>query len=418
MTFTESVARVLGAPAETTSLDFKEIIDWASTRARLELAKDIVALANRDGGSLIVGVADEHGAFVAKGLPEGTFMPDPTLVGQVLTRYFDPPPSFEVRQIEVEERRFGVIEVREFSRVPHVCTDSANDQENRLVLRKGAVYRRNDAMQSTEIASAAEMQSLIEKAVLKTGAGLAALFPPVTRATPTEDDGPLVAADAEASRICNLEPMPVPTEDLTTLQLLERLQECLVRHRHGSVAFPRGIDPNALTPSQIVREPGRVLIERLRDVEHVLATTSAIELTSKLRVRVREVLWEEEGRLDYSSTMAFVLAALKFTSCLYGDTDIERVRIRIGVAQVRGRVLVDDPRRFTGFRQAYTATSERPLVATRTIDIAGLVDTQERLRDGRSIVEELGGYFGFRLPDAAWEPHVAYVNENVPGVAS
>lgn len=59
--------------AETVRLDFKEAIDVATRGARKELAKDLSAMANEDGGFIVFGLAEEDG--VASGLTPFT-LPD------------------------------------------------------------------------------------------------------------------------------------------------------------------------------------------------------------------------------------------------------------------------------------------------------------------------------------------------------
>lgn len=49
---------LLGSSCETSALDFKETLDLTQTRDRVELAKDVLAMANSGGGDIVVGVED------------------------------------------------------------------------------------------------------------------------------------------------------------------------------------------------------------------------------------------------------------------------------------------------------------------------------------------------------------------------
>src|SRR5436309_2824290 len=50
---------LLASPCETEKLDFKERLDLANSRDRVELAKDVLAMANRGGGYIVIGIEDK-----------------------------------------------------------------------------------------------------------------------------------------------------------------------------------------------------------------------------------------------------------------------------------------------------------------------------------------------------------------------
>lgn len=49
---------LLASPCETDRLDFKESLDLSNPRDIVELAKDILAMANSGGGHLVIGIED------------------------------------------------------------------------------------------------------------------------------------------------------------------------------------------------------------------------------------------------------------------------------------------------------------------------------------------------------------------------
>jgi len=49
---------LIDSPCETAALDFKETVDPTQCRDRVELAKDVLAMANSGGGHIVVGVED------------------------------------------------------------------------------------------------------------------------------------------------------------------------------------------------------------------------------------------------------------------------------------------------------------------------------------------------------------------------
>lgn len=427
MSLEGELQRLLAAPVETPTVDFKEVVRWGSLHARIELARDVVCLANRNGGLIVLGVADRGGRFERVGLADGDDLPDPTDLGKVIRAYFDPPVQFTCTEVSVDGQRFGVIQVSEFDRVPVVCKSIGNDENNRAVVRPGYIYRRSDSMECTILDNAHGYQSLIESAVAKTGAAVRAMVdrkaaPGMEPATPSgavAGTPATVATDAasdssEPLRLCNLSPLDPAAVPL--LDLAPRISRSMVRSR-GGVIVPRSIDPSALPPSSIVREPGRILIERARD-ESYGRSSSLIEVTTGLRVRLREGLWEPEGTVDFTSMFAHTFACLLFASRFFEATTVVEVEVQIGLARPLGLRLGDDPSAFIGFFQTYVATSTVDLIVSRRVPVSALQLPEDRLTLGREMVTELVAYFGFALTDAAFDAHVKHVARSMPDVFS
>ena len=405
----DELREVLANPSETTKRDFKERIDWSSPRARLELAKDIVCLANRSGGSLIIGVRDDGGHWSPVGLKPGDAIPDATEIGKVLAKHFDPPPRFELREVKIGAERFGVLQVEEFGRTPHLCTTQGNDDLGKMILRAGALYWRTDAMQCSEIKSAEGLRSLVESAVAKTGAAVRGMLGDETIARPQLPLGP----QSETLRICNLAPIG-HVDRRSLFDLMDAVSAAAV-HSVGGTLVPRSIDPRFLEPSAIVREPNRILIEKTDRLDDQRAQ-SVIEVTRELRVRLREALWEQPGQVDFTSLFAYVFSCLLFARRLYRDTGADAVSVAIGLTNPLGRVLVADPGRFLPFFSTYVATSGQDLIVERDLTIGTLTDPGQRETAGREIIAELVSYFGFLLKDDAFRAHRDFAAQNIPGL--
>jgi predicted HTH transcriptional regulator len=55
----DRLMRLLDSPLERADLDFKETVDLSNCHDRVELAKDVLAMANSGGGHIVVGVEDK-----------------------------------------------------------------------------------------------------------------------------------------------------------------------------------------------------------------------------------------------------------------------------------------------------------------------------------------------------------------------
>jgi hypothetical protein len=178
--------------------------------------------------------------------------------------------------------------------------------------------------------------------------------------------------------------------------------------------LPRSIDLNSLSPSQVVREPGRFAVERIRAPDSYISASSILEVTTTLDVRLREGLWEGDGSVDFTSTCTFALACLAFAARLYQGTAVTGVEVRIGMTNALGRRLSDDPTKFTGFFQTYTATSPADLTFRRSTTIEELADAARRTELARSIVDDIAIMFGFRLNDDSWLAHLRPIGQMMP----
>jgi hypothetical protein len=360
---------LLAAPAETLSVDFKREVNWSDVRSRIETARDVVCLSNRNGGRLVLGV-EQTGptTWKAIGLQPGDHLPDPTDLGKALRTYFDPVPTFEVREVEVDGLRFGVVQVQEFARTPIICKAIGNAAGN-AVVRPGYFYRRSDAMECAAIITADGAQAIIESAVAKTGAAIRSLASPTTNEEPRPAPAPV--AVGEPVRLCDLVPRPTPA-GRSFPEIQRMLSEAAV-HAYGGIQVPRSIDAQTLPPSAIVREPERLLIVQTRELTSGRAM-SLVEVTRRLEVRIREGLWEPEPTVDYSTIFAFVFGCLSFARDFFKDTGAEVVETRIGLGNVLGRQLTDNPAEFLPFVQAYVATSAADLTVEEEIKLADLAN--------------------------------------------
>lgn len=408
---------LLQSPAESTTLDFKERIAWSDRAAKLELARDIVCLANRNGGLLVVGVADRGGGrFDPVGLAADQSIPDATEIARLVAKHFDPPVIIRASEMTVEGLRFGVIQVDEFYRTPHICRVVGQDSRGHELFRPGDLLRRSDTLDCSRVDTADGLQNLIESAASKTGAIVRSMLPTRGESAPTmtDVDHSWRRGDFSApTRACDLWPVP-PIASVSPNDLPRLLSAATVQSRAGTL-IPRAIDLARLAPSEFVREPERIFAETTRglhsDDGHPV---SVVELNNALTVRLRERLWEPEGKVDFTSIVAYVLGCLLFGHRLFTAAGAGRFAIRVGLLSPTGLAMTADPARYVPFRQSYVATSTVDILATRELDTSA--HAAARTEVAHNIIDELAWYFGFAVAPDAFEAHLANTREYVPGV--
>jgi len=405
----EDLRTLLQAPAETLILDFKERFEWSDTAHKFELCRDIAAFANRAGGQLIAGVAEDRGAggFRLVGVAADDPLPDPTELNQVLRDRFDPAISCEVAYVDVDGTRYGVIQVPEFATFPHVCSREAGVSGSPPILRPGDIYVRTDTL-STQRAGPADMRRIIESAVGKTGAAIAQLVgrhvdeAGAARA-PVEEPREIFQRHP-TRRSLRLTPLTTPAP-LRLGRIEELLAEARVTER-GYSLVPRYLDPGTVDEALTVREPGRVVIELERTFSGS-TTMSVVEATRDLHVNLWESLWEDSSpvlggdKVDVTSVFRFAYAGLLFARRLYANGDVPRFRYGVGLTAPLGRALTIDHSRFTPLFRTYRATSASDLWVTREIQLAEVATQDDRATLTSDVISELLDYWGLHLNDEA-----------------
>lgn len=156
---------------ENRNLDYKGAFSWgqASNDEKCEITKDILAFSNtRDGGVILIGVNDKSGAV--EGLTEEQYASfDQTKFNDFVQRYTDPRHTANVHRVVIDEKRLVVIDIPEFADVPILCARDANSSvnQNRLILRRAALYMRTDKATSEPIDDADAMRELLNRGLLR-----------------------------------------------------------------------------------------------------------------------------------------------------------------------------------------------------------------------------------------------------------
>ena len=134
------------------------------------VAKAVLGMSNnRDGGIIVIGVAEEGTLLSPLGLsleqlPTWTY--DDVLVG--LSKYADPPANVDLENVDMDANSYVVLRVHEFDDVPILCASDFTTQNDSPILRKGACYvRSRGRRETTEIPTQAEMRELLDLATEK-----------------------------------------------------------------------------------------------------------------------------------------------------------------------------------------------------------------------------------------------------------
>lgn len=155
-----SMADIVQRGYESKDLDCKGPISWDQNdkAACCELVKDILAMANTNGGYIVIGVEENDQGFNPVGLSQEQIASfETTCLNQFVQRYTDPP--INCRLVK-HDGKFVVIEVPVFAETPHICV---RDFPN--VLSAPTLYIRTDNNASAPLSSSADYRRLLAQAV-------------------------------------------------------------------------------------------------------------------------------------------------------------------------------------------------------------------------------------------------------------
>jgi len=149
---------------ESKDVEYKGPMNWprGDNKGCCELVKDILALANHGDGFLVIGVAEaQDGRLDPVGLDHEQLRSfETTEVNQFVNKYADPPINTTLRRLPHDGKDFVVIAVPGFSHTPHVCT-----KDYPGVLSAATFYIRTDNNESAPVSRAADLHSMIERAL-------------------------------------------------------------------------------------------------------------------------------------------------------------------------------------------------------------------------------------------------------------
>lgn len=165
----EEFAELVALGREQASVEFKGPGLRTDRHLFAKVTRAVLGMANlRDGGRVVVGIAEEQTGLDLKGLTQdelSTWSYDDLADG--FAPYADPGVKFDSEIVEYKRRHFLVIRVEEFDEVPVLCRKGYN-RDRDVILRDGACYIRPRRKPETiEVGTYADMRDLIELATDK-----------------------------------------------------------------------------------------------------------------------------------------------------------------------------------------------------------------------------------------------------------
>jgi len=138
---------------ESFDLEFKENFHLGDKL--LEYLKTLVGMANNKGGEIVFGIKDKP--RIPIGMTNDKFISiDPNKINQKLMTHFSHEVEWDMNIINLGEKVFGILSVKESSRKPIICKTTVNK-----ILREGAIYYRYRG--ETKEINYSELSYILEK---------------------------------------------------------------------------------------------------------------------------------------------------------------------------------------------------------------------------------------------------------------
>jgi len=158
----EEFEHLVEGATESQRMEFKGPCSWDVVK----FAKDILALSNlRDGGYIIVGIAQSQNRISREGITEGqkkTFNSD--VMRDQMSEFADPLVDFQVEfACDNQAHEYVVLVIKEFRDLPVVCKKDSKETS------KGTIYYRSSHRrpESAQISNSYDMRQILELAALK-----------------------------------------------------------------------------------------------------------------------------------------------------------------------------------------------------------------------------------------------------------
>lgn len=156
------VRELLTLGRESAKLDFKRGYDPSSTAEKVEIVKDLVAMANTAGGYIVVGVADD-GTLIGLSHADSQVIDEATVRAQVAGYTAASIPLFVDNKVEDDGKRYVVITVLPVAGTIAVMETVGNRPGKGAAFRAGDVLVRHGS--ASEVWNQADVDFLLRRAL-------------------------------------------------------------------------------------------------------------------------------------------------------------------------------------------------------------------------------------------------------------
>ncbi len=162
----DDVCALVRRGSEDRNFDYKGPMSWDERdKECIGLVKDVLAMANTEGGFIVIGVSEGESHYIWNGLSDAQARTwDPTRLSNKVNTYADPLIEVGVRKVMCDGKTYVVISVPAFNGTPHICT-KAYERNGNKVLTAPILYVRTANSASSPLKDAADFHSIIERAV-------------------------------------------------------------------------------------------------------------------------------------------------------------------------------------------------------------------------------------------------------------
>jgi CheY-like chemotaxis protein len=146
---------------ETQSHDYKETVDLVPKFGRASLAKDVMAMANWGGGTIVIGVAEPvPGEFITQGVPDSLLDSlETSRLNRAVNEFLDPPVPITVRRVRDGNQVFVLLSVPP-AKDSLVLVKRQNEDAG---IYPGRIYSRTSAAESAEVRRSSELRELLDR---------------------------------------------------------------------------------------------------------------------------------------------------------------------------------------------------------------------------------------------------------------
>jgi hypothetical protein len=404
----QEVINLIEAGEERPELDYKADIDLtANKKEKVEIVKDIIAMANSGGGILVGGVHEEPQGFVWSGMPDDSLKAfDSTALNDFVTNYSDPPINTTTRKITIGDEVYGIVIVPAFYSEPHIVIKDYPD-----VLRVGDILVRSASNNSVR-ATPTELRKIIDLAVKRRRGALKDLLQGALESTrPTlvgglsqgESSKPPFDRSEYSDKYIGFSIVKIVPEnwesDIRPMSITDVVKNSAINDRNGYSDFPPINLPNAVEK----RLPMGIIYQQENEYHPQL---SFVFLDIHGQVFCVESVWDyveaepkQGGGVGLLSTMQRIFGAILFGRQYYpalGYTG--KIRIRYSLESSIPRYLVMESNNYWPFLKQYYNNMDAPIVVERVFTTS--MDLAELEAITKDLVSEFFWYFYYDLKDS------------------